>query len=136
MHAHLPQALLVLEAAQQRRKVSAPLRLAATGLYSLLGAPTAAAESFGALDIKHIQHDTLSGARHLCCHATGTLQLVLLQSRVCKRSSIWHLQNMVPLPCMSKLAHGLERRMRPRARWFHAPGHLMKGCCCAASSKK
>ena len=59
------QALLVLEAAQQRRRVSAPLRLAATGLYSLLGAPAAAAESFGALDVKHIQHDTLSGAR-LC----------------------------------------------------------------------
>ena len=59
--------VLVLEAAQQRRKVSAPLRLAATGLYSLLGAPTAAAESFGALDIKHIQHDTLSGARHCRC---------------------------------------------------------------------
>ena len=32
--------MLVLEAAQQRRKVSAPLRLAATALYSLLGAPS------------------------------------------------------------------------------------------------
>ncbi len=30
----------MLEAAQQRRKVSAPLRLAATALYSLLGAPS------------------------------------------------------------------------------------------------
>lgn len=38
--ASLPQAVLVLEAAQQRRKVSAPLRLAATALYSLLGAPS------------------------------------------------------------------------------------------------
>lgn len=31
------------------------------GLYGLLGAPTMALESFTALDIKHIQHDTLSG---------------------------------------------------------------------------
>lgn len=37
--ARMVQAVLVLEAAQQRRKVSAPLRLAATALYSLLGAP-------------------------------------------------------------------------------------------------
>jgi hypothetical protein len=37
--ARMLQAVLVLEAAQQRRKVSAPLRLAATALYSLLGAP-------------------------------------------------------------------------------------------------
>ena len=58
----LLQALLALEAAQQARKVSAPLRLAAVGLCALLGAPEAAAAHFSALDIKHIQHDTLSGA--------------------------------------------------------------------------
>ena len=52
----------MLEAAQVARRVSAPLRLAAMGLYGLLGAPTLAVESFTALDIKHIQHDTLSGA--------------------------------------------------------------------------
>ena len=58
------QAVLVLEAAQVARRVSAPLRLAAMGLYGLLGAPTMALESFTALDIKHIQHDTLSGVYH------------------------------------------------------------------------
>ncbi|KAK9902038.1 hypothetical protein WJX75_002093 [Coccomyxa subellipsoidea] len=57
----LLRAVLVLEAAQVARRVSAPLRLAAMGLYGLLGAPTLAVESFTALDIKHIQHDTLSG---------------------------------------------------------------------------
>lgn len=51
----------MLEAAQVVRKVSAPLRLAAMGLYGLLGAPGMAVNNFNALDIKHIQHDTLSG---------------------------------------------------------------------------
>lgn len=40
LHPLLCQALLILEAAQQRRKVSALLRLAAAALYSLLGAPS------------------------------------------------------------------------------------------------
>ncbi|KAL4447959.1 hypothetical protein ABPG75_005178 [Micractinium tetrahymenae] len=54
------QALLVLEAAQQRRKVSAPLRLAATALYSLLGAPGLVAAQLAALDIKSILHDSMT----------------------------------------------------------------------------
>ena len=57
----LTQALLVLEAAQRTRPRSAPIRLAAMALYGLLGAATSAMASFDALDIKHIQHDTLSG---------------------------------------------------------------------------
>ncbi len=57
----LTQAALVLEAAQRTRPRSAPIRLAAMALYGLLGAATSAMESFDALDIKHIQHDTLSG---------------------------------------------------------------------------
>ena len=68
MHKHhqdreewLTQAVLVLEAAQRTRPRSAPIRLAAMALYGLLGAATSAMESFDALDIKHIQHDTLSG---------------------------------------------------------------------------
>ena len=56
-----PQAVLVLEAAQVQRKVSAPLRLAATALYSLAGAPRQAAASLSALDVKYILHDTLTG---------------------------------------------------------------------------
>lgn len=64
------QAVLVLEAAQVARRVSAPLRLAAMGLYGLLGAPTLAVENFTALDIKHIQHDTLSGKCHVTMFAT------------------------------------------------------------------
>ncbi len=56
------QALLVIEAGQQRRRVSAPLRLAACFLSSLLAAPLTAAAQFDALDIKHIMHDTVSGA--------------------------------------------------------------------------
>ncbi|EFN56700.1 hypothetical protein CHLNCDRAFT_144070 [Chlorella variabilis] len=59
--ARMVQAVLVLEAAQQRRKVSAPLRLAATALYSLLGAPKLAAAQFAALDIKSILHDSMTG---------------------------------------------------------------------------
>lgn len=57
------QAVLLLEAAQQRRKVSAGLRIAAAGLYSVLGAPSLASQHLAALEIKHIQHDTLSGQR-------------------------------------------------------------------------
>ena len=59
------QALLVLEAAQHSRTRSAPIRLAAMSLHGMLGAATSAMDSFDALDIKHIQHDTLSGKR-LC----------------------------------------------------------------------
>jgi N-terminal acetyltransferase B complex non-catalytic subunit len=55
------QALLVLEAAQVRRRVSAPLRLAACALYGLAGAPKEAATNLSALDIKFILHDTLTG---------------------------------------------------------------------------
>lgn len=40
---------------------SAPMRLAAMSLHGMLGAATSAIDSFDALDIKHIQHDTLSG---------------------------------------------------------------------------
>ena len=55
------QALLVIGAAQVRRRVSAPLRLAACALYGLAGAPKEAAASLAALDIKFILHDTLTG---------------------------------------------------------------------------
>ena len=41
------------------------MRLAAMSLHGMLGAATSAIDSFDALDIKHIQHDTLSGKR-LC----------------------------------------------------------------------
>ena len=73
----------MLEAAQVARRVSAPLRLAAMGLYGLLGAPTLAVESFSALDIKHIQHDTLSGtclalAKHISSHDTAVIWLWVL----------------------------------------------------------
>lgn len=44
-----------------RRRVSAPLRLAAAALYSVVGAPKLAAQSLAALDIKYILHDTLTG---------------------------------------------------------------------------
>ncbi len=57
-----PQAVLVLEAGCQRRTVAAPMRLRATALYGLLGAPGPAAAAFKALSIKHVQHDTISGA--------------------------------------------------------------------------
>ena len=59
----LTQAVLVVEAAQRTRPRSAPIRLAAMSLRGLLGAAPSAMESFDALDIKHIQHDTLSGER-------------------------------------------------------------------------
>lgn len=57
----LVQALLVLEAAQVRRRVSAPFRLACTALYGLLSAPQLAVQHFSALDIKHILHDSMTG---------------------------------------------------------------------------
>ncbi|KAK9804253.1 hypothetical protein WJX72_003568 [[Myrmecia] bisecta] len=55
------QAVLVVEAGQQRRSVSSPLRLAATALYTLLGAAAPADSNFRMLDIKHIMHDTMTG---------------------------------------------------------------------------
>jgi hypothetical protein len=61
------QALLVLEAAQQGRTHSAPMRLAALALRSLLGTAPSAIECFDALAIKHIQHDTLSGKQPFAC---------------------------------------------------------------------
>lgn len=45
--AAMVQGVLALEAAQRRRKVSAPLRLAATALYSLLGASKLGAQAGG-----------------------------------------------------------------------------------------
>jgi len=57
----LAQALAVLEAGQEARTVSAPLRLAASALYGLLGAPHAAAASLAALHVKNIQVDTVTG---------------------------------------------------------------------------
>ena len=62
-----PQALLVVEAGSVRRTVAAEMRLAATALHGLLGAPTAAAASYAVLECKHIQHDTLSGAHAALC---------------------------------------------------------------------
>ncbi|KAK9867602.1 hypothetical protein WJX84_007687 [Apatococcus fuscideae] len=57
----LLQALLVVEAGQQKRHVSAPLRLTACFLSSLLVAPTIASNQAGPLEIKHIMHDSVSG---------------------------------------------------------------------------
>lgn len=54
------QALLVLEAAVKGRPYCAPARLGLTGLYGLLGNTRAAGQHFGALEVKHIQHDTLA----------------------------------------------------------------------------
>ena len=51
----------MVEAGQQKRQVSAPLRLAACFISSLLAAPAIASAQFDALDIKHIMHDTVSG---------------------------------------------------------------------------
>ena len=53
----------MLEAGQVARTVSAPIRLAAAALYSLLGAPEAAAAQCAALHLKHIQLDTISGGQ-------------------------------------------------------------------------
>lgn len=57
------QALAVVEAGQVARTVSAPLRLVAAALYGLLGAPAAAAAAMAGLHLKHIQADTVQGAR-------------------------------------------------------------------------
>ncbi|WIA30679.1 hypothetical protein OEZ86_000751 [Tetradesmus obliquus] len=61
---YLLQALLVQEAAAKGRPYCAPVRLGLTALHGLVGNARAAAQHFGALDVKHIQHDTLSG-QHL-----------------------------------------------------------------------
>jgi N-terminal acetyltransferase B complex non-catalytic subunit len=61
---HLLSAVLVLEAAAKGRPYCAPVRLGLTGLYGLLGNATAAAHHFSVLDVKHVQHDTLS-SHHL-----------------------------------------------------------------------
>ena len=53
--------LLSIEAAQIQRKVSAPLRLAASALYGLLGADSLASKQFASLDIKGVLHDSLTG---------------------------------------------------------------------------
>ncbi|KAK9803086.1 hypothetical protein WJX73_009715 [Symbiochloris irregularis] len=57
----LMRAYLMVEAAQIKRKVSAPLRLAATALAGLLGAPNIANEQFAMLDVKHVQRDSVEG---------------------------------------------------------------------------
>jgi N-terminal acetyltransferase B complex non-catalytic subunit len=61
---YMLQALLVQEAAARGRPYCAPVRLGLTALHGLFGNARAAAQHFGALDVKHIQHDTLSG-QHL-----------------------------------------------------------------------
>jgi N-terminal acetyltransferase B complex non-catalytic subunit len=61
---YLLQAVLVLEAAVKGRPYCAPVRLGLTGLYGLLGNAAGAALHFGGLDVKHVQHDTLS-SHHL-----------------------------------------------------------------------
>eukprot|EP00890_Picochlorum_soloecismus_P006659 jgi/Picsp_1/818/NSC_04307-R1_tetratricopeptide repeat-containing protein len=53
--------LLSIEAAQVQRKVSAPLRLASSALYGLLGADSLASKQFASLDIKGVLHDSLTG---------------------------------------------------------------------------
>lgn len=54
-------ALLCIEFAQVERKVSAPLRLAASALYGLLGAASLSSEQFATLDIKGVLHDSMTG---------------------------------------------------------------------------
>ena len=61
---YLLQAVLALEAAVKGRPYCAPVRLGLTGLYGLLGNAAGAAQHFGGLDVKHVQHDTLS-SHHL-----------------------------------------------------------------------
>lgn len=61
---HLLQAVLVLEAAAKGRPYCAPVRLGLTGLYGLLGDAAGAVQHFSVLDVKHVQHDTLS-SHHL-----------------------------------------------------------------------
>ena len=53
--------LVFIQAAQQARHVSAPLRLAASAIYGLLGADELASAEFAALDIKGVLHDSLTG---------------------------------------------------------------------------
>jgi hypothetical protein len=53
--------LILIESAQKKRTASAPLRLAASALYGLLGAESLAAAQFSALDIKGVLHDSLTG---------------------------------------------------------------------------
>lgn len=61
---HLLQAVFVLEAAAKGRPYCAPVRLGLTGLYGLLGDAAGAVQHFSVLDVKHVQHDTLS-SHHL-----------------------------------------------------------------------
>eukprot|EP00775_Hariotina_reticulata_P008203 gene8203-8394_t len=63
MH-YMVLALLVMEAAVKGRPYCAPVRLGLTGLHGLLGNAGAAAKHFTMLDVKHIQHDTIS-SHHL-----------------------------------------------------------------------
>ncbi len=56
----LLRALLLLEVGQQRVTHTASLRLAATAVCGLLGAPQMAVEHFKMLDCKHIQADTIT----------------------------------------------------------------------------
>ena len=58
----LLQAVLCLAAAQKLHTVSAPLRLAASSLWGLLGAPRLACSEFTALDVKNIQLTSVTGA--------------------------------------------------------------------------
>eukprot|EP00884_Botryococcus_braunii_P005225 jgi/Botrbrau1/14703/Bobra.0108s0056.1 len=57
----LLQAVLALEAAQVRRRVSAPMRLSLMGLYAVMGEPDLLFEQSWALDIKLIMLDSISG---------------------------------------------------------------------------
>lgn len=61
---YLLQAVLVLEAAAKGRPYCAPVRLGLTGLYGLLGNAAGAAHHLTVMDVKHVQHDTLS-SHHL-----------------------------------------------------------------------
>ena len=56
----LLRALLLLEVGQQKVTHTASLRLAATAVCGLLGAPQMAVEHFKMLDCKHIQSDTIT----------------------------------------------------------------------------
>ena len=54
-------AYLALEASQVRRTVAAPLRLSSCALCGLLGASKLSSDHFKSLDIKNVQHDSLTG---------------------------------------------------------------------------
>ena len=88
------------------------MRLAAMSLHGMLGAATSAIDSFDALDIKHIQHDTLSGkclcndpkctivAFYPCWFHTPLWQAVSFLHALCDTlESYCSLKHVIHAPC-------------------------------------